>query len=178
MCCALSHYNNSTQSGWRNTDCCILTHKHIQVKGHCSDNSQSQSCHCQSILRSIFISGIIDFFLIKTLNCKKFKQKEHWVQKLAGVSGGGLGFRVRVTHADIVYPTTAQHSTDTDGIPYNGWHFSEPCVIDFSITTGMTNPIIRWKHHIYRQHTASHNGTICFHTLILFWCDLFFSHLN
>lgn len=36
----------------------------------------------------------------------------------------------------------------------------------------MPNPIINWKHHIYRQHTASQSWTICFHVSNLLWCDL------
>lgn len=113
-----------------NTQTCDPDSHDSRVLWRCSNNSATVSARD----RSIFISEAIDFFLIKTLNCNKFKEKEHWVQMRAS--------RSRDPELWSLPPpsTTAQLSSAQTHIYtlciHCGWHFSERCVIDFSITAG------------------------------------------
>lgn len=109
-------------------------HEHLTQSLPNSHCVRLQRCHRHSnnsvtvlaLERSIFISGGIDFFLIKTLNCNKFKEKQSWV------------------HKSLRVETWAHTNTDLSPAQYRhwwyilwcGWHFSERCMIDFSITTG------------------------------------------
>lgn len=133
-----------------------------QLCGHCSNNP----VEVLGLERSIFISGAIDFFSNKTLNCNKFKEKDDWVQKQVGVFGTSHSWNL----------SSHQHWPQFSTVETVMVYAVDICLSDaqliFPSRLEMTNPIISWKRHIYRWHIVSQSWTICFHILI-FWCNWF-----